>query len=199
MVGGLLLVSLLGSFINIPLKELKSRSSMLTLQEVSFFGVTWYLPQVNRETRKTLVTLNVGGALVPILMSVYILFWLIPKNDPRPFLTLQKVVIVLIVVAIVVNRASYLIKGLGIATPFFVPPMITVLTTLSIYWIDPITNPAHLAYVGGTLGTLIGADLFNLRKIPELGAPVVSIGGAGTFDGIYTTGLVSVLLVLFLL
>jgi len=35
--------------------------------------------------------------------------------------------------------------------------------------------------------------------LPELGAPVVSVGGAGTFDGIYLTGLVSVMLVLLLL
>jgi uncharacterized membrane protein len=43
---------------------------------------------------------------------------------------------------------------------------------------------------------LIGADLMNWRRLLELGAPVVSLGGAGTFDGIYITGLVSVLLVL---
>jgi hypothetical protein len=38
---------------------------------------------------------------------------------------------------------------------------------------------APLAYIGGSLGTLIGADLFNLSRIRELGAPVASIGGAG--------------------
>jgi uncharacterized membrane protein len=37
-----------------------------------------------------------------------------------------------------------------------------------------------------------------MRKISDLGAPMVSIGGAGTFDGVYTTGLISVLLVLIL-
>ena len=46
---------------------------------------------------------------------------------------------------------------------------------------------------------LIGADLMTWRRLPELGAPVVSLGGAGTFDGIYITGLVSVLLVLLLI
>jgi uncharacterized membrane protein len=42
-----------------------------------------------------------------------------------------------------------------------------------------------LAYVGGSLGTLIGADLLNLDKLHGLGAPVASIGEAGTFDGIF--------------
>ena len=58
--------------------------------------------------------------------------------------------------------------------------------------------PAQIAYIGGTLGALIGADLMNLNKLSTLGSPVVSIGGAGTFDGIYTTGIISVLLILFL-
>jgi len=51
-----------------------------------------------------------------------------------------------------------------------------------------------LAYVAGSLGTLIGADLLNLDKIQGLGAPVASIGGAGTFDGIFLTGILAVLL-----
>jgi uncharacterized membrane protein len=53
---------------------------------------------------------------------------------------------------------------------------------------------AALAYVGGTLGTLIGADLINLGKVRKLGAPVASIGGAGRFDGIFIAGITAVLL-----
>jgi uncharacterized membrane protein len=51
-----------------------------------------------------------------------------------------------------------------------------------------------LAYISGSLGTLIGADLLNLNNIQGLGAPVASIGGAGTFDGIFVTGILAVLL-----
>jgi uncharacterized membrane protein len=51
-----------------------------------------------------------------------------------------------------------------------------------------------LAYIGGTLGTLIGADILNIDKIKNLGAPVASIGGAGTFDGIFMSGIMAVLL-----
>ena len=59
------------------------------------------------------------------------------------------------------------------------------------------TNVAAVAYIGGSLGTLIGADLLNLSKVQGLGAPVVSIGGAGTFDGIFLTGIIAVLLASF--
>ena len=53
---------------------------------------------------------------------------------------------------------------------------------------------AAVAYVAGTLGTLTGADVLNLPRVRSLGAPVVSIGGAGTFDGVFLTGLAAVLL-----
>jgi uncharacterized membrane protein len=43
-------------------------------------------------------------------------------------------------------------------------------------------DSAPLAYIAGSLGTLIGADLTNLDKVRDLGAPVASIGGAGTFE-----------------
>ena len=53
---------------------------------------------------------------------------------------------------------------------------------------------AALAYIAGTLGVLIGADIFRLKDIRKMGTPVASIGGAGTFDGIFITGIVAVLL-----
>jgi uncharacterized membrane protein len=40
----------------------------------------------------------------------------------------------------------------------------------------------------------LGADLANLGKVRKLGAPVASIGGAGTFDGIFIAGVTAVLL-----
>jgi uncharacterized membrane protein len=64
-------------------------------------------------------------------------------------------------------------------------------------YFNPVSCATQIAYIGGTLGTLIGADLLNLKKVAGVG-PVVSIGGAGTFDGVYLTGLMSVLILLLL-
>jgi len=54
-------------------------------------------------------------------------------------------------------------------------------------------SPA-IAYISGTLGVLIGADLLHLKLVPKLGTPLASIGGAGTFDGMFLTGIIAVLL-----
>jgi uncharacterized membrane protein len=55
--------------------------------------------------------------------------------------------------------------------------------------------PVALSFVTGVLGVIIGADLLNLGKISRTTARTISIGGAGTFDGIFLTGIISVFLV----
>lgn len=56
-------------------------------------------------------------------------------------------------------------------------------------------RPAPGVSHGVSMGALIGADRLNLSRIADLGAPVVSIGGAGTFDGVFLTGIIAGLLV----
>jgi len=112
--------------------------------------------------------------------------------------SLVDVLVVFLVVTVMTNRSSRLIEGLGIATPMFGPPLATVFAVVVLSLFRVMWCPSQVAYVGGTLGALVGADLLNLGRIRELGAPVVSIGGAGTFDGVYLTGVFSVVLVLLL-
>jgi len=194
-VGVFLFVSLVGSLVNIPVATLESRVPVVGVREVSVFGVTWQIPSVGFGLAKTHVLINLGGAVLPLLVSGYLLGIPIihaPGNSVDEYLTIG---VVLFTVTLLVNRSAQVVEGLGVATPTFVPPLVTAIATIIVNFVSPLHSPAQVAYIGGTLGTLIGADLLNLHKIRDLGAPVVSIGGAGTFDGIYFTGIVSVLLV----
>jgi uncharacterized membrane protein len=94
------------------------------------------------------------------------------------------------IVAVVTHVVARPVKGLGITTPVFIPPLVGVLSAFLL----PSSSPKVIAYVSGVIGTLIGADLSHLSVIPKLGAPVASIGGAGTFDGVFLTGIIAVLL-----
>ena len=94
------------------------------------------------------------------------------------------------IVALVLHWLANPVPGLGIAVPVFVP----VATTAAVALLLSRQDAAPLAYIAGALGTLIGADLTNLDKVSGLGAPVASIGGAGTFDGIFLTGILAVIL-----
>ena len=113
-----------------------------------------------------------GGAVIPALLSLYLLF----KNRMW-----WNGAIATAVITVIIHMLAYPVSGVGIAVPMLVPPIATALVAVLIAR----ENAAALAYVSGSLGTLIGADLLNLDAVPELGAPVASIGGAGTFDGIH--------------
>jgi uncharacterized membrane protein len=175
----LLLASLIGSYINIPIVELPERDVQSGV-EVSFFGMQYVVPTVV-EWPGTVIAVNVGGAVIPGLLSIYLLF--------RNRMWLNGLIATAVITAIV-HMLAYPVPGVGIAVPVFVPPLATALVALLLAR----ENAAALAYVSGSLGTLIGADLLNLDAVRGLGAPVASIGGAGTFDGIFLTGIMAVLL-----
>jgi uncharacterized membrane protein len=175
----LLVLSLLGSYVNIPVAELPPEQ-VVSNEVVTFFGMRYVIPLVEN-FRATVIAVNVGGAVIPTLLSGY----LVVKNR----LYGRGLVAVAIVTAIV-HALAHPVRGVGIAVPTFVPPLVAAGAALLL---SRRAAPA-LAYVAGSLGTLIGADLLNLGRIPGLGAPVASIGGAGTFDGIFLTGILAVLL-----
>ena|SRR5689334_3119550 len=178
----ILVLSLLGSYINIPILQFP-QARVTTGQEVWIFGVPHMVPMV-QDWPGTMLAINVGGGLIPTLLSIY----LIAKNG-----ILKSAAIGIAIVAAACYILAYPVEGIGIALPIFYPPVIAAVVALLLSR----THAAPLAYISGTMGTLIGADLMNLDKVQALGAPVMSIGGAGTFDGIFVTGLVAVLLASF--
>jgi uncharacterized membrane protein len=175
----LLFASLLGSYFNIPIAELPPEQVMSD-RVINYFGMQYAVPVVSHWPG-TVIAVNVGGAVIPALMSIYLL-------AKRELWT--KGALATAIVALVLHWLANPVPSLGIAVPVFVP----VVTTAVIALLLSRENAAPLAYVAGSLGTLIGADLTNLDKVRGLGAPVASIGGAGTFDGIFLTSILAVLL-----
>jgi uncharacterized membrane protein len=48
-----------------------------------------------------------------------------------------------------------------------------------------------IAFTAGVIGPLGGADLLHLRDIEAGESGIMSIGGAGTFDGIVLSGIIA--------
>ena len=174
-----LILTLLGSYVNIPVAEFPAER-MISDQEISYFGMRYVVPVVE-ELPRTVVAVNVGGAVIPTLLS----FYLIMKK--RMY---GRTLLGVAIVTAVVHWMAHPVEGVGIAVPIFIPPIVAASVALLLAR----HSAPSLAYICGSLGTLIGADLLNLDKIQGLGAPIASIGGAGTFDGIFMTGLLAVLL-----
>jgi uncharacterized membrane protein len=175
----LLLLSLLGSYINIPLFEFPPEQ-VVSGSYADLFGMRYIIPHV-RDWPATVIAVNLGGAVIPFILS----FYLTLKNK-----LYGRALIGITIVALIVHKMAYLVRGVGIVVPFFSPPIAAAAVALIL---SRKYAPA-LAYISGTMGALIGADIMNLNGIRGLGVPVASIGGAGTFDGIFLTGIVAVLL-----
>ncbi|MCR6669495.1 MAG: DUF1614 domain-containing protein, partial [archaeon YNP-WB-040] len=62
-------ISLLGSAINIPLTYIKTVEYGLCYQEINIFGIRWFLPSIGLRERKTLIAINLGGAIIPLAIS----------------------------------------------------------------------------------------------------------------------------------
>jgi len=175
----LLFGSLIGSYFNIPITVLPGEQ-VQSGQIVDFYGMRYVVPLATAWPG-TVLAVNVGGAVIPTLMSSYLVL---------RYQLWFKAAIAVVVIAAVIHMMATPVRGVGIAVPVFAPVVVTAILA----FILSREYAAPLAYIGGSMGTLIGADLLNLDKISGLGAPVASIGGAGTFDGIFLTGILAVLL-----
>jgi len=176
----LLFASLFGSALNLPILTIKAEQPEPDLQELN--PRTLLRMPMLPFTGHTLIAVNVGGCMVPIVFSASLI-----HRFPLPLDQL------LLSVGLVTTACYFMsrpIPGIGIGMPPLIAPIAAAITAFAVNS----DMAAPLAYICGTLGVLIGADLLRLKDVARLGAPVASIGGAGTFDGIFLTGIVAVLL-----
>jgi uncharacterized membrane protein len=182
----ILLATLFGSFVNIPVYRSKKTKRVVEVEEVRAFWVTYRIPHVGLRQVSTIIAVNLGGAVIPTLVSAYLIvshITLIPE-----------IIVSVILTSLIVHLVARKVEGVGIVTPAFIPPIAAAIFALLLSTSDP----AIVAYVSGSMGALIGADLTNLRGMGGMGESVASIGGAGTFDGVFLTGIIAVLIVTFL-
>lgn len=179
----LFLFSLFGSAINIPLHTVRHRGVVTVTRPKVFFGFIY--PEAKKEYRvtKTTIAINLGGALIPIFICAYLVFGHLEL--------LWQFLVGAGIVSIICYKLARPVPGIGITLPALVPPFLAAIVAL----LMPGGSSIIIAYVSGVVGVLFGADLLNLNEITRSGVRVLSIGGAGTFDGIFLTGIVSVLLV----
>ena len=162
---------LVGSFINIPL----GRRKLIEVTQARFFG----LFRKQRLLAQGL-SINIGGAVIPLFITGFLLF----------HVPLRETLIATLLMTVIVWKLSRVVPGKGIVVPVLIPP---VFAALFGFLLAP-QEAALVAFIAGTLGVLIGADLLHLRKAMRGDISIMSIGGAGVFDGIFLVGIVAALL-----
>ncbi len=175
----LFIAVLIGSTINIPLYKVESITPVIPDFRDLWLRQFWGIP-LQKIRQKTIVALNVGGGLIPIILAIYELI----RSDAVAIFW------VTLIVTIVSYFAAQIVPGIGIQINALVAPLTAAISAILIA--EPLAP--SVAFAGGILGTLIGADLLHLKEIERMGAGVLSIGGAGVFDGIAMCGLFALLL-----
>ncbi len=171
-----------GGLINIPVKSIVRNWDVID-NPLAIYGLAGFWPQLQRVRRTTTIAVNVGGCLIPAGLALYEIVYLAALS--RSGLAAAAAGgIANVVVCYLVARPM---AGIGIVMPGVVSPVVAAV--LALLLAPDVAPPA--AFVIGVIGPLLGADLLHLRdlEVGEIG--VVSVGGAGTFDGIVLSGIVA--------
>lgn len=178
----------IGSLFNLPIYEFRRDE----LQPETRFG-PWG-PVFNRTFRRvqfnTVIAVNVGGCLIPVALAVGQV-WRVWHGSEE--ILPQMAVVAGISIAVCWWTARPM-EGVGILMPGFIPPLVSVLGTWLLLADGTPAQRAATAFVAGVAGPVIGADLLHLKDVARTPVAVMSIGGAGTFDGIVLSGILAVLL-----
>ncbi|MEM0369409.1 MAG: DUF1614 domain-containing protein [Pyrobaculum sp.] len=172
------LLSLSLSPVNVVIYTFTKRHFIPTVDYIYVMGIPIPIPRVALREEKSYLAINIGGAVVPFIIATYLLLYF---ANPLLYLSIA-------VASILIYLISKVIPTVGVVTPAFAPPIIALITSL------PTGGGPAAAYIIAVYGTIIGADLFNLRKILKHRPPFMSIGGAGVFDGIFLSGVIAVIL-----
>ncbi|MDF2635552.1 MAG: hypothetical protein K0R78_2426 [Pelosinus sp.] len=131
------------------------------------------------------VSINVGGALLPILLSI----WLIFKADE----TAERVraILAAILVAVAVSLGSRYLPYEP-ENMFLDPKIIYGISAGLIAYLAG--RSRRSAFVGGVLGIVL-SDIVHMVTIIGLGVPgTTDIGGAGAFDVVMIAGIIAVMI-----
>jgi len=161
----------------------------VVVHPLAVYGLADFWPQLQRVRRETIIAVNVGGCLIPVGLVLYEIILLATFNPPAPVAAAAGCVVNSLVCYIIARPVT----GIGIVMPGVVSPIITAGTALLLApdAAAPVAFAIGVIGVIGVIGPLVGADLMHLKDIEANEIGVVSIGGAGTFDGIVLSGIVA--------
>ncbi len=183
----LIIAIVVGSLVNIPVKHIV-RDQPVWSHPLQVWGLDGALPRWTTRRNHTIIAVNVGGCMVPLGIS----FFLLADLNRMGAQVMWDVGLATAITTLICYIAARPLPGVGIVMPGFISPAAAAMTALLLV---PDAAPAT-AFVAGTLGPLIGADFFHINDLIRnpRGVGMASIGGAGTFDGIVLSAIIATLL-----
>lgn len=173
---------LFGSAVNIPVKRILRTEEVAFRPWTVFDALGWWRRPTHVQ-KETIIAVNVGGCLAPLTIALYETLHILISGWSTLFAALLACAINIGVCHTIAKP----VRGVGIAMPALIPPLVAVTSAL----ILAPEQAVPVAFVAGVMGPLVGADLMNLKQIPDIATGMASIGGAGTFDGIVLSGILA--------
>lgn len=178
----LVLTVIIGGFVNIPIRRIQ-RSATAETSPLSVVGLHGLWPELRRFSSEVIVAVNLGGCVIPTGLALYE-FVNIAVFSPH------RLGAVGIACAVNIAACYFLarpIPGVGIGLPGLVPGLIAAFAAL----LGAPDQAPPVAFIAGVAGPLVGADLLHLTEVEKVPSGILSIGGAGTFDGIVLSGIIA--------
>jgi uncharacterized membrane protein len=174
---------LIGGLVNVPVYEFKSPGSTEPPM-VPYMGARYKLPAW--QGHRTIMAVNLGGCIIAGALAVYFAL----------HLPIVPLLMTMVIVALGVAYFARPVRSVGVIIHALIPPLLAVGASLVALYVNGIgfSSLARMAFVAGVFGTIIGANIWHLGGIRKAGSELVSIGGAGTFDGILFTGIIGTIL-----
>lgn len=182
----MLLLMLITRNIEIPIASIRTRKPELLSQHAFMLEKIYSVP-VSEEliTPKervfdTKLTINFGGAVIPLLAIIFLL-------ATGPITTSLEIALIITVIAFL---ASEIIDGVGIEVPDYIG-----LVSLPLTFLLSTDSAESVIFISSTTGIIAGcvASLLTLDR-EKNGSAYISIGGVGSFRAIYIMALIASLL-----
>ncbi len=182
---------LLTSVIEIPVLSIRTKKPGYSEKEAICIGEIYGVPiveemQRNHDRRyKTRITLNMGGFIIPLFFSSYLMFYsYLMKSYPLPLLEVAMSTVLMTLFSYMLSEVK---GGVGIIVPnyvgIFAIPLGLILAPSGL----PLESIAGLLiFVPAIFGILLGM-VITLITLPreEVGSAFFNIGGIGSFHSIY--------------
>jgi len=167
-----------GSLVNIPVYRIQRDIIRVPENKASFFGGCDQ--GVSARVWETIISINLGGAVIPLCVSMFMIYRAIPVSGNSIVLT---VCAGISVVAVITFVSTSLVTG-GIRVPLLLPGLAALLAGLFLGGGTGLTA-AVTAFVSGTTGVLLGGNIAQLHRIQETEIHEFSLGGSGTFGSVF--------------
>ncbi len=172
------LLILLGSTVNIPVYTIKRDMVRMNHGEMSMSDP--YAAWPREDVWDTVISINLGGAVIPLCISLYVLYAAYPLVTTSLLVPLA---IGTLGVSLITYTSTRALPGVGIQVPLLIPALTALLIGL-VFGGSVGLAASVTAMVSGIFGVLVGGNLAQLGKIRDLGIPAMSIGGSGTFGSV---------------